>query len=547
MVGKASVYSVFPLQIIELMAIKKRKISPRQKMINLMYIVLMAMLALNISTEVLNGFSVVEESLNRTTGNSSKENEAIFGELDQMMRKNPQKVKQWFMMASTVREMSDSLYNYAQSLKVAIVREADGEKGNPLNIEGKDNIEAASYIMLNPANGQGHKLYEAINNYRARILQFVTDPRQKKLIESNLSTAVPKHSMGKNWEEYMFENMPVAAAVTLLSKLQSDVRYAEGEVLHTLVANVGLKDIRVNKLQAFVVPSQTRLYPGETMTAQMFMGAVDSTQQPQVFVNGQLIKGNQITVKAGAPGKHTLNGYILIKDLTGNVLRRNFSQDYWVTGGPQPKEYISPQGMQKVPPFDGMATIAADLMNVLYAGFDNPITISIPNTSQSDVQATMSGGSLVSRGGGHFIARPSAVGQPVTISVSAKGRKIGEYQFRVRKLPDPSPYIAMGADRFKSGTLSKAALMSAQGIQAAIDDGLLDIPFNVTSFRVVFFDNMGNAVPLASNGASFSPQQREQFRELSRNKRFYITNVVVHGPDGTTRTLNGRNMEVIVR
>lgn len=529
------------------MAIKKRKISPRQKMINLMYVVLMAMLALNISTEVLNGFSVVEESLNRTTGNSSKENDAIFGELDQMMRKNPQKVKQWFMMASTVREMSDSLYNYAQALKVAIVREADGEKGDPLNIEGKDNIEAASYIMLNPANGQGHKLYEAINSYRTRILQFVTDPRQKKIIASNLSTEVPHHSMGKNWEEYMFENMPVAAAVTLLSKLQSDVRYAEGEVLHTLVANVGLKDIRVNKLQAFVVPSQTRLYPGETMTAQMFMGAVDSTQQPQVFVNGQLIKGNQITVKAGAPGKHTLSGYILIKDLTGNVLRRNFSQDYWVTGGPQPKEYISPQGMQKVPPFDGMATIAADLMNVLYAGFDNPITISIPNTSQHDVQATMSGGSLVARGGGHFIARPSAVGQPVTISVSAKGRKIGEYQFRVRKLPDPSPYIAMGADRFKSGALSKAALMSAPGIQAAIDDGLLDIPFSVTSFRVVFFDNMGNAVPLASNGASFSPQQKEQFRQLSRNKRFYITNVVVHGPDGTTRTLNGRNMEVIVR
>ena len=547
MVGKVSVFSVFPLQIIELMAIKKRKISPRQKMINLMYVVLMAMLALNISTEVLNGFSVVEESLNRTTGNSSKENDAIFGELDQMMRKNPQKVKQWFMMASTVREMSDSLYNYAQALKVAIVREADGEKGDPLNIEGKDNIEAASYIMLNPANGQGHKLYEAINSYRARILQFVTDPRQKKIIASNLSTEVPHHSMGKNWEEYMFENMPVAAAVTLLSKLQSDVRYAEGEVLHTLVANVGLKDIRVNKLQAFVVPSQTRLYPGETMTAQMFMGAVDSTQQPQVFVNGQLIKGNQITVKAGAPGKHTLSGYILIKDLTGNVLRRNFSQDYWVTGGPQPKEYISPQGMQKVPPFDGMATIAADLMNVLYAGFDNPITISIPNTSQSDVQATMSGGSLVAKGGGHFIARPSAVGQPVTISVSAKGRKIGEYQFRVRKLPDPSPYIAMGADRFKSGALSKAALMSAPGIQAAIDDGLLDIPFSVTSFRVVFFDNMGNAVPLASNGASFSPQQKEQFRQLSRNKRFYITNVVVHGPDGTTRTLNGRNMEVIVR
>ena len=79
------------------------------------------------------------------------------------------------------------------------------------------------------------------------------------------------------------------------------------------------------------------------------------------------------------------------------------------------------------------------------------------------------------------------------------------------------------------------------------DDGLLDIPFTVTSFRTVFFDNMGNAVPLASNGSQFSAQQKEQFRHLSRNKRFYITNVIVHGPDGTTRTLNGRNMEVIVQ
>lgn len=529
------------------MAIIKKKVSPRQKMINLMYIVLMAMLALNVSTEVLNGFSVVEESLNRTTGNSTKENSAIFNEIEKMMQKNPQKVKEWFAMASTVRNMSDSLYNYAQQLKVDIAKEADGEDGNPLHIKNKDNLEAASYVMLAPGTGQGHKLFNAINSYRTRILKFVTDPRQKNLIASNLSTDVPKSTLNKNWEEYMFEDMPVAAAITLLSKLQSDIRYAEGEVLHTLVANIGLKDLRVNKLESFVVPSQTRLYPGETLTAQMFMAAVDSTQQPQVYVNGQLIKGNQITVKAGAPGKHTLSGYILIKDLVGNVIKRNFSQDYWVTGGPQPERYISPDGMQKTPAFEGMATIAADLMNVLYAGFDNPITISIPNTAQSEVQATMTGGSLVARGGGKFVARPTSVGKNVTISVSAKGRAIGKYEFRVRKLPDPSPYIAMGSDRFKSGALSKAALMAAPGIKAAIDDGLLDIPFTVTSFRTVFFDNMGNAVPLASNGAQFSAQQKEQFRHLSRNKRFYITNVVVHGPDGTTRTLNGRNMEVIVQ
>ncbi len=122
------------------MAIIKRKVSPRQKMINLMYIVLMAMLALNISTEVLNGFSIVEESLNRTTGNSSMENQAIFEELEQMMQKNPEKVKEWFAMASKVRNMSDSLFNYAQQLKVEIVKEADGKNGDPLNIKNKENL-----------------------------------------------------------------------------------------------------------------------------------------------------------------------------------------------------------------------------------------------------------------------------------------------------------------------------------------------------------------------------------------------------------------------
>ncbi len=529
------------------MAIVKKRVSPRQKMINLMYIVLMAMLALNVSTEVLNGFSIVEESLNRTILNSTKENTSIFNEIKRMMDKNPEKVKEWFSMATIVRNMSDSLYNYAQQLKTAIVKEADGKNGNPLNIKNKDDIEPATFIMLSPKSGQGHKLFNAINSYRERILKFVDDPLKKEIIASNLSTIVPHKTLNKNWEEYMFEDMPVAAAVTLLSKLQSDIRYAEGEVLHNLVANIGLKDLRINKVQALVVPSQTRLFPGETLNAKMFMAAVDSTQQPQVYVNGKLIKGNSINIKATSPGKHNISGFIIIKDITGNIIKRKFSQEYWVIGGPKPKQFINPIGMQKTPPFEKMATIAADLMNVLYAGFDNPITISIPNTAQNDISASITGGSIVSRGGGKYIVRPHSVGNNVSISVSSKGCFIGKYEFRVRRLPDPSPYILRGDERFKTGALSKANLMAASGIHAAIDDGLLDIPFTVNSFRIVFFDNLGNAVPISSNGAYFSTQQKEQFRHLSRNKRFYITNIVVHGPDGTTRTLNGRNMEVIVK
>ena len=493
----------------------------------------MAMLALNISTEVLNGFSIVEESLNRTTANSGKENKAIFDDFEEQMRKNPAKVRQWFEKATAVKNMSDSLYNYAQSLKRQIVMEADGEDGNPADIKNKDDLEAASQVMLAPGTGQGKKLYDAINSYRENILRFVSDPLQKKIISSNLSTAVPQNenTLGKNWQEYMFEDMPVAAAVTLLSKLQSDIRYAEGEVLHTLVANIGLKDIRVNKLEAFVVPSSTKLFPGDRMTAKMVMAAVDTTQVPEVYVNGRKINGDTYSFNVGGVGEYNFSGYILMHDIAGNVLRRDFNQKYSVVAPP-----LAPTG----------ATLSADLMNVLYAGFENPISVSVSNTPQSSVSVSMSGGSIRSTGAGHYIAVPSAVGQDVTFNVSAKGKSVGSFTFHVRKLPDPTAYIALGTDRFKGGGLQKGALMGSAGIKAAIDDGLLDIPFKVLSFETVFFDNMGNAVPLASSGASFSPRQKEQFRQLSRNKRFYITRVTVIGPDGITRKLP-QALEVIVK
>ncbi len=514
------------------MAIKKKHISPRQKMINLMYVVLMAMLALNISSEVLNGFSIVEESLNRTTANSSKENEVLYGNFAEQMKKNPQKVKEWFEKATAVKRMSDSLYNFAQALKVQIVREADGKDGNIYNIKSKDNLEAASHVMLAPGTGQGKKLYDAINNFRERILKMVPDKHQRDIIESNLTTKVPKNSntLGKNWQEYMFEDMPVAGAVTLLSKLQSDVRYAEGEVLHTLVANIDMKDIRVNKLSAFVIPESKTVISGDQFSAQIVMAAVDTTQQPEIYVGGQRITNGLYRFTAGAVGEHQFGGYITMHDGAGNVIRRDFTQKYTV---------VAPS-----------ATVSADLMNVLYAGYDNPISVSIPGVPLNAVSASMSGGSFRSIGMGKYIARPSAVGRDVTISVASnangKSRQMGKFTFHVRKLPDPAAYMQIGTDRFRGGGLAKASIMSAPGIKAAIDDGILDIQFKVVSFETVFFDNMGNAVPMASAGSNFSERQRDTFRKLSRGKRFYISRITAVGPDGITRKLNG-SMEVIVK
>ena len=508
-------------------------------MINLMYVVLMAMLAMNVSNEVLNGFSIVEESLNRTTSNAARENQAIYDDFEQQLKANPQKVKEWYDKAQLVKQMSDSLYNFATELKQAIAREADGKKGDPANLQNKEDLEAANQVMLAPGRGRGHELKQAIDSYRDGIMQMIPDTAKRRNIANDLTTEVPAGAAtpGKNWQEYMFEAMPAAAAVTLLSKLQSDVRNAEKEVLHTLVQNIDVKDIRVNALEAFVIPNSQTIVRGDKFSAHIVMAAVDTTQVPDIYIGGQKVAltDNIYERICGATGDFTLAGYMETVNGNGDKIRRDFEQKYTVV--------------------DPSATVSADLMNMLYAGYNNPISVSVPGVPLNKIQATMSGGTLTPVGPGKYIARPSAVGQDATITVTStntgRPQQMGQFTFRVRKLPDPTPFIALkdeqgNPNRFKGGGLSKQSLMGIDGIGAAIDDGILDITFKVVSFETVFFDNMGNSVLMASNGAQFSDRQKDIFRKLARNRRFYISRVTAIGPDGIQRTLQNP-MEIIVK
>ena len=398
-----------------------------------MYVVLMAMLAMNVSTEVLNGFSIVEEGLRRSTSTSSSENKNIYQNFEEQMRTNPVKTRVWYARAQEVRKMSDELYNFAEELKIAIVKEADGEEGDVNNIRNKEDLEAAEQVMLSPINGKGPKLQKMIEAYRYKAKAMLNDERLQNIIDNNLSTNVSKKAkaLGKNWQEYMFEQMPVAAAVTLLSKLQNDVRYAEGEMLHTLSSNIDVKDIRVNKLSAFVIPEAKTVIRGDKFSAQIVMAAIDTTRQPEVFIGGRKVelRNNIYEFTTGKTGDFTFSGYMTMQDGSGATIRRDFEQKYTV---------VEPS-----------ATVSADLMNVLYAGYSNPISVSVPGVPLNKVSASISGGSLTPTGPGHYIARPTAVGKDITISVtsSQSGRPIpmGQFTFHVRKLPDPTAYIVMSS------------------------------------------------------------------------------------------------------
>ncbi len=513
------------------------RMSPRQKMINLMYIVLTAMLALNVSSDVLNGFTLVESGLVRTNRNVSDRNSALYQKLEEFTKKNPQKGRVWYERATNVRLTTMKLYAYVDSLKLAIVKDVDGEEADVENIIQQDNLESSSKIMIAYRNGE--ILKEKLGNYAKYISQFVGDTLKQQTIAKALSTEAMAMKDGKNvkvpWEVSLFENMPVVAAVTLLTKIQNDILFAEGEALNALLNNVDAGDVRVNQLEAFVIPNSRLVMRGGKYSANIVLAAVDTTQRPVIYINGNKLAGENHTyeVATGRTGKFDYKGYLEVVKGDGTTSRYDFNSDYTV---------IEP-----------MATVSATMMNVLYAGIENPISISVPGVPQNAINAQMTNGSLT-RSGDSWIARPAKVGDECVITVNAtmdgRSQTVATTQFRVRKLPDPMPYIAYkdgkGNDlRYKgSKPFSKTLLLATSGIEAAIDDDLLNVQYKVLSFQTVVFDSMGNAIPENSDGAKFSSRQKQSFQRLSRGKRFFISRVKAIGPDGITRDL--APMEVII-
>lgn len=507
-------------------------------MINLMYIVLTAMLALNVSSDVLDGFSQVQDGLARTNMNVEQRNAAIFNQLEAFALQNPQKGQVWLDKAAEVRGKTALLYNLVDSLKIMIVHEADGPDGDINDIQRRDDLEAASVVMLNPVSQRGRHLREEVDRYRGYITTFVADTVKRHSINDALSTAPfrrPAAGVTQTWEESKFDTQPTVAAITLLTKLQNDIRYAEGEALLNLLANVDAGDVRVNELNAFVIPQSRFVMRGGKYSANIVLAAIDTTSRPQVYVNGRLLNNGRglYEFNAASTGTFDYSGYILVNHGDGTETRHPFQSSYTV--------------------MEPTATVSATMMNVLYAGINNPISISVPGVPQSQVNATMTGGSLTRSGDG-WIAKPTTVGTDAVITVTANidgsNQTVNTTRFRVRKLPDPVAFITFpgqggSTERYKGGRpFAKTTLLSAGGLDAAIDDDMLNIDFKVLGFETVFFDSMGNAIPEVSDGSRFSSRQKDSFKRLSRGKRFYISRIRAIGPDGIERQLNP--VEVIV-
>ena len=165
------------------------RLSPRQRMINLMYIVLTAMLALNVSSDVLDGFVQVHSGLDRTNATYGHRNDAVYAQLRAFTEQNPEKGKPWLDRATDVRREAAALYQTLDSLKRMVVKQADGPDGDVNNINRRDDLESAAAVLLNPSTRRGEKLRGDIDTFRKFVTEYIPDSVKRAGVAESLSTA----------------------------------------------------------------------------------------------------------------------------------------------------------------------------------------------------------------------------------------------------------------------------------------------------------------------------------------------------------------------
>jgi len=498
--------------------------APRQKMISVMYLVLTAMLALNVDKSVLEAFAMVDHSFMETIQNFTSKNQRVYSDFSAAAKENPQKAGVLNEKVLKVKASSDSLYNYILSLKELIVKTADGPEGNINEIVSQQDLHVAALVMIAKKNGT--VLKKAIEAYRNSLIASI-DTSNTELIAAlnkSLSTAPPppKEGNSPSWEESKFEGYPLIAVITLMSKMQSDVRNAESDVINNLYAKIDASSFKFNKLQAQVVSKSDFVLLGGTYEANVFLSAVDTTVSPEVFVGGTKLSNTlgDYKVSTSREGKIDFIGYINYKTPSGTVVPYPFKHSYEVA---KPSMTVSPTKM-----------------NVFYAGLANPVSISVPGIAPSNVKVSITNGTIapgtIAPGIEGYIVSPSKVGVNSIITVSAMidgtEKVIGSTEFRVKKVPDPVASVAGKTE----GIISKNELMAQLGVMAKIPDFDFQMNFTVTSF-VVSTIKASYVVDEPTKGNRFSTKQVDLMKSLSSGSRLYIESIVVKGDDGSVRNL----------
>lgn len=499
------------------------KETTRQKMINIMYLVLLAMLALNVSDTILNAFKNINDSLETSMANVNTGVEQLFAAFENTKLKDePQRARPIYERAKQAQAVAEDLNNYIESIKKEFVTQGQGYNPETGDLVARDNLDISPGLMINKK--EGAKLKAKINETRQKLMGLL-DAKDQNVISLSLSANDPKKSIEgkKTWEEVNFgEGTPLTAAMTILTKIQTDVKNAEADVVKRILGKMDQAVVNLDQFAAVAVAPTSYVIQGQPYSAEVFLTAYDSKTNPSITVNGSSLPvrdGKGVyTVSTNREGVFSWIGTVRVKQTDGSY-----------------KEYRTPE--QKFQVARPSAVVSPDKMNVFYIGVANPVSISAPGIPKEKLRVSMSGGSI-SGSNGKYTVRVNSPGT-AHVSVAAelapgKVQTIGATEFRVKRIPDP---VAKFAGK-TGGSLSSVAIKSQNSVFAMLEGFDFDAKFSVTRFSLIIARPRADAVVLQTSGNSLSPAMRSALAGIGPGSRVIFDNIVAVGPDGSQRALN---------
>ena len=548
------------------------ELSPRQRMINMMYLVLTALLALNVSKEVLDSFFEVNKGIERTTTNFFSKNAETYSAFDNASDNNPEKYKEVRDKAYEIKQMSDELVMLIQNMKYDLVSKTDkgevylGETWEILDEEGKlidsrviENIKFEDLTLAQKSkkigwlsnksdrNTSGELFWpKGVKENRSKVLKdnildyggFLIDVAGEnelliKSIQSSTNVSDKKRK-GKDltWEEYYFYDMPAVGALTLLSKMQSDVRNAEADVIDFLKKDIDAKSLKFTSAEGIAIPQSNFVLRGDSFRAEIFITAKNESQNPDIYV------GEYEYDSVGVGEYQMVGDYDTVKvvNAKGLFAKRTTSEGIKKWGG---LIAMKTETGTKYYPFGGEYLVASKSvvvspvnMNVFYLEVDNPVKISVPGFAAADITASMSNGNMraTKKSSGEYIARPNKKGKStVTLFATIEGKRtrMGAMEFRVKEVPPPKPYIGGKS----SGVIEKQRMLAAGGIQAKLED----FDFKGVRYKIISYSfttvYKGDQVTETVKGQKFTQRINTIINNTKSGNSITVSNIMARRTD----------------
>ncbi|HEX6430395.1 MAG TPA: gliding motility protein GldM [Niastella sp.] len=510
---------------------------PRQKMINMMYLVLTAMLALNVSSEILNAFVTVNNSITKSNGVITDKNKLTYESFAEKL-KDPQTQAQaaaWAPKAEEAKKLSTELFTYIEDLKKQLETEAGTHETDGKKEMNADDLDASTRLM--DTKGKGKELYTKLGEYKKQMVALLAKtPEEQALlkneiaqIEKNLpiDLSVPESKTGNKygndvngWTQSYFHMTPAIAAFTILSKFQNDVKNTEAEIVDYCHTKIGEVKLVYNKFQAIATSNTTYAMPGDPVEITAGVGAFSDAAKPKISINGQSMPLNAdgtaiMKTTASGTGDHSVNVVIEFNKPDGTPERVTKTIKYTVG---------VPSG----------ASVFLEKMNVMYIGVDNPITISGGSVGSEKVKVGFGGGSINRISGDRYVAKPNKPGMS-EIVVTADGKSF-KFPMRLKYLPPPAGFVGTK----KGGNMSSAEFKAMGGVIAKLEDVDFEAPHRVVSYRIGAVGGPINIYSEANNeGNRWTGSAAQLISRVGPGTRVFIDNIVVIGPDQKQKEIPG--------